>query len=31
VKYPQRELLGFTGADVDAITDILLQHITAGG
>lgn len=30
VKYPQRELLGFTGADIDAITDILLHHITAG-
>lgn len=31
VTYPRRELLGFTEADVDAITDILLQHINAGG
>lgn len=31
VKYAQRELLGFTAADEDAITEIVLHHITAGG
>lgn len=31
VKYAQRQLLGFTAADEDAITDIVLHHITAGG
>jgi phage virion morphogenesis protein len=31
VKYAQRELLGFTSADEDAIIDIVLHHITAGG
>jgi phage virion morphogenesis protein len=30
IVYPRRELLGFTDADIDAITDILLRHITAG-
>lgn len=30
VRYARRELLGFTRADEDAITDILLLHITAG-
>lgn len=31
VTYPRRELLGFTAADEDAITDIVLHHITVGG
>lgn len=30
VQYPRRELLGITPADEDAMTDILLHHITAG-
>ena len=30
VQYPRRELLGLTSADEQAITDILLHHITAG-
>ena len=31
VKYARRELLGFTAADEDAIIDLVLHHITAGG
>jgi len=31
VQYPKRELLGFTPADEDAVTDILLHHVTANG
>lgn len=31
VRYPRRELLGFTAADEAAITDIVLRHITIGG
>ena len=30
VQYPRRELLGITAVDEDAITGILLRHITAG-
>jgi len=31
VKYARRELLGFTAADEDAIIDLVMHHITAGG
>ncbi len=31
ITYARRELLGFTEADEEAITDIVLHHITAGG
>ncbi|KAF1021893.1 MAG: hypothetical protein GAK30_01582 [Paracidovorax wautersii] len=31
VQYARRELLGFSPHDVEAITDILLRHITMGG
>lgn len=30
-QYARRELLGFTAADEEAITEILLHHITAAG
>ncbi|PZR01688.1 MAG: phage virion morphogenesis protein, partial [Archangium gephyra] len=30
-QYARRELLDLTAADEDAITDILLHHITAAG
>ncbi len=31
VQYAKRELLGFTPAEEDAVTDILLHHVSAGG
>lgn len=31
VKYARRELLGFTAADEDAITDIVMHHIATSG
>lgn len=30
IVYPRRQLLGFTDGDVEAITEILLHHITTG-